>query len=253
MPARDRLDRRRPERDRLRRARPAYGSPSTTRQALAPVPTMTKRNGETPTPAPKRASASAAARTSDSSDDARRRDRGRDVEAAPVDRVGARRPAVEVDELAEPDPDGEPPAAELGGERGAVARAPPPRRARPRRHLTRARGPARSPTSTTPAAIFVPPTSIPRATAPRPRGTVAVRSAAPPLYSLVSAARGGDPQPQRREREEALGGSDRHRRRRARSRSPRARRTGRRRTTDHADDVVRTTTRTRGSSPCSSS
>ena len=41
-------------------------------------------------------------------------------ERAPVDRLRARRPAVEGDELAEPDPDGERPAAELEGERGTV-------------------------------------------------------------------------------------------------------------------------------------
>ena len=59
---------------------PAYGSPSTTRQALAPVPQMTKRKGERSQPAPKRASARAAARTSASSDDRGGSDRGSDVE-----------------------------------------------------------------------------------------------------------------------------------------------------------------------------
>ena len=53
-------------------------------------------------------------------DDARRRDRRRRVEVAPVDRVGARRAAREIDELAQPDPDGQPASAELGREGGAV-------------------------------------------------------------------------------------------------------------------------------------
>ena len=53
-------------------------------------------------------------------DDARRRDRRARVEVAPVDRVGTRRAAREIDELAQPDPDGQPAAAELGRKRGAV-------------------------------------------------------------------------------------------------------------------------------------
>ena len=96
------------------------GRPSTTRHTLAPVPTIANRNGERPAPAPNAASASAAARTSDS-----RTTRGasiavREIEVAPVDRVGARRPTVEVDELAQPDPDRERALTELRRQLGAV-------------------------------------------------------------------------------------------------------------------------------------
>ena len=55
-------------------------------------------------------------------DDARRRDRGGEIEVAPVDRVGARGAAVEADELAQPDPD---------RERAPRRAAPPTRRSPP--------------------------------------------------------------------------------------------------------------------------
>ena len=47
-------------------------------------------------------------------------DRARDVEAAPVDRVRAHGPALQIDHLAQADPDRQPAAAERGRNRGAV-------------------------------------------------------------------------------------------------------------------------------------
>ena len=63
-------------------------------------------------------------------DDARRRDRGGEIEVAPVDRVGARGPTVETDDLAEPDPDRERALAEPRRQPGAVRQHRPARRAR---------------------------------------------------------------------------------------------------------------------------
>ena len=65
-----------------------------------------------------------------------------DVEGPPVDRIRARRPPVERDELAEPDPDGERPAAELEGERGTVCEHRSPAALGQGRHLTALQDPA---------------------------------------------------------------------------------------------------------------
>ena len=67
-------------------------------------------------------------------DDGRRADRRLDVEPAPVDRVAARGPPVEVDELAERDPDRQPSAAELGGECRAIGEDRRPAAFRAGRH-----------------------------------------------------------------------------------------------------------------------
>ena len=68
--------------------------------------------------------------------DPRRVDRRRRVDAAPVDRVRARRPSREVDQLAQPDPDGQPAVAEFGDERCTVAQHGRAASLRARRHPT---------------------------------------------------------------------------------------------------------------------
>ena len=84
---------------------PAYGTPSTTRHTLAPVPTIANRNGELPDAGTERRLGERRRPHVRLEHDARRLDRGGEIEIAPVDRVGARGPTVEADELAQPDPD----------------------------------------------------------------------------------------------------------------------------------------------------
>ena len=122
---------------------PAYGPPSTTRHTLAPVPTIANRNGETPDARAERRLGERRRPHVRLEDDARRLDRRAEIEVTPVDRVGARGPTVEVDELAQPDPDRQPPSAELAPPTRRSRRAPPRRRARVSSAAGGAREPAR--------------------------------------------------------------------------------------------------------------
>ena len=123
---------------------PAYGAPSTTRHMLAPVPTIDEQERRAPGPG-------AECRLGDRrrahvglEDDPRRGDRDGQIEVAPVDRVGARRPAVEADELAQPDPDGQRAPAERLRRARRSRRAPPRRRAPAASAADPLAGPARS-------------------------------------------------------------------------------------------------------------
>ena len=110
-------------------------------------------------------------------------------------------------------------------------RGPPARRVRGGSAIWRRSTTAPDDVSTTPAAIFVPPTSIPTARLTR------FGPPLPSLYSLVSAA-GGGPRHPRREREQAPAGSARPRRLHAARRRHGRRVRGEAGDDDHADDVV---------------
>ena len=219
---------------------PAYGRPSTTRQALAPVPTITKRNGErrrlprsAPRPAQPPARRTRAPRSASNA--------AAGVEVAPVDRVRARRPAVEVDQLAEPDADRQRPAAELRARARRSRRAPPPRRApaasaapraRARRRSRRRRGRRRSSCRRRRSR---------RATVTAHRGDARPTRFGPRSHrSIVSypAAEAAAPDSEGGNVNRRLAVGLVARRRRCCSRSARARRTAGRAETDHADDVV---------------
>ena len=149
---------------------PAYGSPSTTRHALAPVPTITNRNGERSRPGPEARLGERRRPHVRLEHDPGSRDRAGKIETAPVDRVGARRPAVERRRArtARCRPAASPPEPRPPARRSPSSTAAPPRSGRVgtcRRSSTRPLA-----TSTSPAAIFVPPTSMPTAQAHRGDG-----------------------------------------------------------------------------------
>ena len=150
-------------------------------------------------------------------DHARSLDRGGRVEVAPVDRVRARRPTGEVDELAQPDPHRQRSAAELRGELGAVGQHCRAAALGARRHLTALQDGAGLQIDDAggdlrPADVD-PERDGHLLTAARAAGP-AFGPPLPSLYSLVSAARAAAPS-RGRECEQAPAGSVRPRRRRA--------------------------------------
>ena len=129
-----------------------------------PVPTITKSSSCTPRPAPKCASASAAARTSLSTTAGPSGPKAPATSTSRQSSVCAERTRPSRSTSSQtPMPMGRPvpPGCQPPRQRDAVGRAPHPRLALGPRHALEARLDGARSVSTIPAAIFVPPTSMP--------------------------------------------------------------------------------------------